>query len=183
MRNTVIWISLMLVVPHTAIAAPPKELYGKSVTVSWGETREQKWPGETNWHQVTRAGQLIVYVSSAGRAFNRMTFSGSGPGGRKGSGNSDQVAGAGGDKYENRALNFQSRSLSMITPMSGGARSVNITFSEGFAGCSASVLTGKSGTGKIVMRSLLHQGQEFEIRSVQSGAASCSISNGNLFGG
>ena len=183
MFGKALWLISFLVLADQALAAPPKDLFGKSITVSWSETREQKWPGEAQFQKVPRAGEVIIYVSSAGRVFNRMSFSGSRRGGKM-VGNSDQVAGAGSDKYENRVVNFQSRSLSMHTPMAGGARSVTVDFSEGFGSCTAAVITGKSaGAGKMVMKSLMDNGMEFEIRSVTTGAANCSISEGNKFGG
>ena len=183
MRTALIVFSISSLFCSSAFAAPPKELLGKSVSISWNETREQKWPGESQLRHVNRNGDLIIYVSSAGRVFNRLSYGGGGGRGKaKYKGSSDQVGGGGSDGFENRVVNFQGQSLSLHTPMSGGVRAINVSFSDGFTGCTASVLTGKEGSGKIVMKSL-GSGKEFEIHSISTGGAHCSISEGNLFGG
>ena len=40
---------LGLLLPQASYAAPPKDLYGKSVIVSWTETREQRPLGVVRW--------------------------------------------------------------------------------------------------------------------------------------
>ena len=61
------WLFVCLIYSPAIAGGPPKELMGKSVSISWNETREQKWPGETQLRHVNRNGDLIIYVSSAGR--------------------------------------------------------------------------------------------------------------------
>jgi len=166
-------------------SAAPAQLYEKSVIVSWSETREQSTSASDGVRSVTRNGELSVYVSSAGRVFNRLTFSGYGMGRRGGtrmrSGSSEQVSGEQSDRA--RSLSFSGRTMAAISPMGGGARRILVTFDNGFSGCSAEVLTGKaSGESTIRGRSLMNPGVSVQIHSIKTGAASCKIQNGNVFG-
>jgi hypothetical protein len=167
--------------------AAPAQLYEKSIVVSWSETREQTSSAAmaSGPRSVTRNGELSVYISSAGRTFNRLTFSGYGMGrrggGRMRSGSSEQVSGESSDRA--RSLSFSGRTMTAVSPMGGGARRILVTFDSGFSGCSAQVLTGKaSGESTIRSRSLMNPGSRVEILSVKTGAASCKIQNGNVFG-
>jgi hypothetical protein len=165
--------ALLLLSATAHAGSAPKELYGKSITVSWTEEREQKEPWDRHHKFVMRAGKFIIYVSGAGRAFTRFDYAG----GRTEP--SDQVA------TDNaaipRVLNFQGRSLSIIMPLEGGARNIAITFDDNFGGCSARVLTGKpQGTAKLIAQSL-NGGHRFEIFSVKTGPAACNIQDGNVF--
>jgi hypothetical protein len=90
--------------------SPPKELYGKSITVSWTEEREQRQPWEQRHTFVMRPGKFTIYVSGAGRAFTRFNYTIHGT-----SEPSDQV-GTGNAVFP-RVLNFQGRSLSIIMPL------------------------------------------------------------------
>ncbi len=177
MRGILSGMLFVLLLIDIASAAAPTQLLGKSVVISWTETRMQKWPGDQNLRSAVRAGELRIYVSSTGKIFNRLSMRGRGPGG-----SSDQVAGGGSDNYENRIVSFQGRSMTQATPMVGGVRRVAADFNESFSGCAAQVLTGmESGAKKIVMKSL-GSGLPFEIHSIQTSSASCSIQNGNVFG-
>ena len=66
-------VGLGPLVPGAAEAGPPKELYGKSVTVSWNESREQRPVGEETWRRVDGIETLNMYISDAGRVFNRQS--------------------------------------------------------------------------------------------------------------
>ena len=178
---------------YSDAVAAPAQLYEKSVVVSWSETREQTSSAEmTNAvRSVTRNGEFSVYVSSAGRAFNRLTFSGYGMGGpgygtggrgrRFLSGSSEQVGGEGSGSA--RSLSFSGRTMTAISSMQGGARRILVTFDNGFSGCSAEVLTGKAGgVSKIANPSLITPGARVEIHTVKTSAASCKVQNGNVFG-
>ena len=176
MRSILSGILFVLLSNDIARAAAPSQLLGKSIIVSWTETRMQKWPGEKNTYSTVRAGELRIYVSSAGKIFNRLSMRGRGPGG-----SSDQVAGGGPDKYENRIVSFQGRSMTQATPMEGGVRRVAADFNDNFSGCTAQVLTGmEAGAKKIVMKSV-GSGLPFEIHSIQTSSASCSVQDGNVF--
>jgi hypothetical protein len=171
--------------------AAPAQLYGKSVIVTWSEDRVQKSGLRDTPSYVSRNGEFSVYVSSAGRAFNRMTYAGTrsaggggvghGRSGRHASGSSDQVGGEG--QGISRSVSFSGRTMSTTTPMDGGARRILVTFDGDFSGCNAQVLTGKAaGVAKIRSTSSMNAGMPLEIESVKSGRASCKVQNGNIFG-
>ena len=166
-------------------SAAPAQLYEESVVVSWSETRKQTSSAsmENAPRSVPRNGEFSVYISSAGRAFNRLTFSGAAMGrrGQMRSGSSEQVGGEGSGTARN--VSFLGRTMTAISPMQGGARRILVTFDNGFSGCSADVLTGKAGgASKIGARSVMNPGVRVEIHSVKTGAATCRVQNGNVFG-
>jgi hypothetical protein len=154
--------------------AAPAQLYGKSVVVSWTEERIQRDLGKEKFRPSPHQGGFSVYVSSAGHIFNRMSIA---AGHRSGS--SDRLGAAG-----NRNISFQGNSMSSVQQSQGGARRILITFDQQFASCTAEVIRGKeTGASRILARSKLRPGVRVEIQSVRTGAASCSVRNGNVFGG
>ena len=171
-----------------SLAAPPKELYGKSVSVTWSETRDEKVAEIQRIRHRTRGGEFILYVSSAGRVFNRLSYAYAqgvlydyNGKNAQGKDTSDQIGGQSGG-FENRQVSFQGRSLSVLTALGGGARSLTVTFDQTFAGCSATVVTGKeSGSGTIKTKVQGEVG--IEIVSMSTSSAYCTISAGNRFGG
>jgi hypothetical protein len=168
-----------IVLSGSAAFAAPTQLYGKSVVVSWTEEREQRVEGEATTHNVGRNGSFSVYVSSAGKPFSRMSFAFSKSRGGLKYGKKDAV---GGEGSGNRKVTFSGNSMSVGMGMQSGARSILVTFDGGFQGCSAQVLTGKeSGASSIKAKSLV-DGTRLEIISVKTGAASCKIQDGNVFG-
>ena len=163
-----------------AIAAPA-QLYGKSVVVTWFEERDQRVDGEEQIRNVGRNGQFSVYLSAAGRPFTRMNYSFSRPRGRSASGSKDAVGGE--SSGGNRSVVFQGNTLSVGMTMGGGARRILVNFENGFQSCSAQVLTGKAeGVDRIRAKSIVN-GKHIEILSVKTGAASCKVQDGNVFGG
>lgn len=105
--------------PAAAFAAPA-QLYGKSVVVTWSETREHK--GAAQGSTVSRHGEFSAYVSSAGRVFNRLTYSGLVGAPRHyprfQSGSSDRVNGEGSGQA--RSVAFSGHTMTSITLMDGG---------------------------------------------------------------
>lgn len=188
MRGVTIFLALWLsatihfVLPVVAEAALPPQLRGKSVVVSWSEERMQRPLGEGPLRQVTRYGEFWVYVSSAGRVFNRLRMSASSRRGFR-SGDSDQGGDTASDR-RTRSVNFQGRSLMVTTTQTGGARRITVNFDQDFGSCSAQVIRAKEvGASKMIGQSLIRPGQLTEIHSVRAGAASCSVRSGNVFGG
>jgi len=163
---------------NAAIAAP-SQLYGKSVVVSWTEEREQRVNGDPTIRNVGRSGSFSVYLSSAGKPFSRMSYAFSGAKGGLKHGKKDAVGGEGSD---NRKVAFSGNTMSVGMGMSGGARNILATFDGSFGSCNAHVLTGKeSGSSSIRAKSMVN-GNKVEILSVKTGAASCRIQDGNVFG-
>ena len=75
-------IPLAALAAPAAASEPPKELYGKSVVVTWNEERVQRREDQREFRTVTIRGEYSVYVSSEGRLFNRVTMEN--PRGQKG---------------------------------------------------------------------------------------------------
>ena len=162
-----------MALPQIARADPPSELLGRSVTVSWQETRMQRPVGETEFHSGTSAHDLITYISSEGRVFTRLTGSASG-----GSGKSEQVAEEGGS----RVPHFSGATMEIFAPYAaGGMRQIVVTFEPGFGSCSASVASLEQ-AGQTVFRGYsLIQKRPVEFHSVSMTGATCSVRTGNVF--
>jgi len=158
---------------QAAYAAPPNELYGKSVSIAWTETREQRPVGEENWRQVGGNQTFNLYVSEAGRVFNKVSYATRGGSAER----EGEIAGSG-----KRSINFNGRSLLALMPWgSGGATRITADFDAGFGSCSAQVTRAKESAGATtrVYSGIIKRVNE--IRSVQVGGASCSIRSGNVF--
>jgi hypothetical protein len=165
---------LGLLLPQASYAAPPKDLYGKSVIVSWTETREQRPLGEEAWHQVSGSISMNLYVSEVGRVFNNIAYSTRrGSAERKG-----EIAGSG-----ERSINFNGRSLLILMRYGkGGATRIMVDFDAGFAGCSGQVTRAKESEGAIIRNFSGITKRVNEVKAVQVGGVSCSIRSGNVFG-
>ena len=163
----------------SAARAAPSQLYGKSVVVSWTEEREQRVNGEATTRNVGRNGNFSVYLSSAGKPFSRMSYAFSRAKGGLKHGKRDAVGGEGGSA---RSVAFSGNTMSVGMAMSGGARNVLVSFDGGFQSCSAQVLTGKEGGASHIKTKSMVSGNDVEIISVKTGAASCRIQDGNVFG-
>jgi len=179
MRVLHLAILLSCALPSAAFAAAPKQLYGKSITVSWLETRSQRdsQAGPT-FKPVGIPFSNIFYISSAGRVF--MRTSARSPGG---AGSNDKV-GASGSNAEGgaREVTFSGNRIVSTTASQGGAgRQVSITFDPSLSSCTAQVITGMPPGKKSVVVKSITTGNTVEFESVSAGPASCSIASGNPF--
>ena len=159
-------IALMSSAPD-ANAAPP-QLYNKSITVTWGESGVYK--RISDGVNVSPSGQFqrIYYISGAGRVFTR------------GTNKSGQYGGsreAGPEKTAD-SVKFEGNSLVAVGVNLGVARRLSAMFDAGFSSCTASVTIGKSGAGTRITG---FDGAVYEVISMQPGAISCSIRDGNAF--
>jgi len=154
-------------------AAPSRELYGRSVSVTWTETREQRPVGEEAWRQVGGSHTLNIYLSEAGRVFNNESYSTRGGSAERGA----QIAGSG----KGRSFNFNGRSLVILMASGGAATRIIVAFDAGFSTCSAQVTRAKE-TGETIVRA--YSGiikANIEIKSTRVGGVSCGIRSGNVF--
>jgi len=152
----------------------PKQLHGKSVVVAWPEERMQRDVGQPSFYPVKAAHNLSVYVSTAGRVFNRMTnITGAGIA------SSDQLAGSEG---AGRVPVFDAQKMSMaLNYRSGGHRQIEVEFKPAFDGCTAKVtFVRQPGAPTMGFSGITKKWIEFQ--SVAPGEASCEISTGNVFG-
>jgi hypothetical protein len=164
------------------VAAAPAALYGKSVVISWSETSQQRYVGEENFRTVQRSVQMSIYVSTQGRVFSRQTNTV----GRAGTGSTEQVSGQRGGEHAPgapRVSGFNGHEMALMGPLPGGIRHVLVSFDEGFTSCTATAgLAVESGKATTNGKSPIN-GRPLQITKVTAGSASCSIRDGNVFGG
>jgi hypothetical protein len=162
-------------------STPPKQLYGKSVIVSWTESRSQRAVGEQAFRPMSVNLQRSVYVSTAGRVFAR-TSAGATSGRRSVSGAAESV-GTTGTNFSGGAHNvqFQGNSIIMTGGFTASARRVMINFDNSFESCTAQAITAKEVGAKIAVWRGIGSGRLLEVESVSAGPASCSVRSGNVF--
>jgi hypothetical protein len=160
---------------YGALAAP-QSFYGKTLRVTWNETRSQRVRGEGDFKSVSVPLSYSVYVSSKGQLFKRLTSTSSS--GRN-TGSKDRVGMSGTDSEGAGSVSFQGNTLVSTTNNGGLGRRIRISF-DGGSSCSAEVLSGKTGTGAATVRSNA-TGKMLEFESVAAGTASCSVAEGNAF--
>jgi hypothetical protein len=170
---------LMFLIWPAIAGAAPQALYGKSITVSWNETRSQRDGQAGAFRPVSIPYIQTYYISTQGRIFTRSTAKG---GSGAGFGSVEAVAGNAPKGYvDARNITFKANGMVITTAFGGAGRHVDVTFDSGFAGCSAHVVTAmQSGAKTAVVRSIA-TGGNVEFESVSAGPASCSIATGNAF--
>ena len=171
--------TLVLALTTPAAFAAPAGLYGKSVVVSWTENRMQTTDRSATPVSKTASARLSVYVSDKGRAFSRVSMTVDR--GRRGtaSGQRDAVQGEG----SARSVNFSGNSMTVTAPRGdAGALMIRVTFDAGFQGCSAHVISGKSGGAGFTRVHSMVTGGTYDMYSIQASGESCSIQSGNVFG-
>jgi hypothetical protein len=159
----------------SGVLAAPQSLYGKTLRVTWNESRSQRVQGGGEFKAVSIPLSYTVYVSSKGQVFKRLTSTNA-SGNRTGS--KDRVGVSGSDSQGAGSISFQGNTLISTANNGGLGRRIRISF--GGSSCSAEVLTGKAGSGVATHRSNA-TGKMMEFQSVSAGAASCSLQDGNAF--
>jgi hypothetical protein len=161
-----------------AFAQAPAALRGKSIVVSWTESRSQRNPGETAFRPVSLPFDFTVYVSGEGRAFKRLMSQSST---RRAVGTKDTV-GAGGTNAEGIAATaIRGNSITHSGTSGGLGRRIQITLDRSFSSCTAEVVSGKPPGAKVVSVRSVATGNMVEFESVSAGSATCSIRAGNAF--
>jgi hypothetical protein len=170
-------ICLAMTATTCAAQAAPKELYGKSVTVSWLETRSQRDGQSGPFKPVGLPFTNVFYISTEGRLFARSSTRSPG-----GAGAIDRVGTSGGNAAgDARNVTFSGNRIVSNAKFQGAARHIEIGFDPGFSSCTAQVITAMpSGAKTAVVRSIT-TGSNVEFESVSAGPASCSIATGNPF--
>lgn len=160
-----------------AHAAPPKELYGKSITVSWLETRSQRDGQSGPFKPVGLPFTNVYYISSEGRLFVRSSTRSPG-----GAGAVDRVGASGGNAAgDARNVTFSGNRIVSNASFQGAARHTEIDFAPGFSSCTARVITAMPAGAKTAVVRSITTGSNVEFESVSAGPASCSITAGNPF--
>lgn len=173
-----IWFFLLpgvVVTMHasSAMAAAPDSLRNKSFTVVWSEVHNQSRNGG-EFREVSVPYQWTMYVSSAGRGFTRL-HAGSG----RGAG-SHEVVGKQGTSFGGGAHSATFTSSGFVQTANFGEAARQISVDVTGSGCSAKVTVGKI-PGVAVAKYTRTDGQHYEIRSLEAGAASCQMQDGNAF--
>jgi hypothetical protein len=158
---------------NAAYAGTPAQLLSKSVVIDWTDTRSQRDGDNPEFHTVNGSHTLSVYISSAGRPFIRQVNRT-----RVGSGGRDRAPGQNGS----RAAVFEGESMTVFGQTRGGAQRTVVRFDNGFAACSATTGLGfQSGQTSVSISPIT--GRRVETRSLTVTGVSCSVRNGNVFGG
>jgi hypothetical protein len=158
---------------NVALAEPPENLLGKSVVVTWSDTRSQRDGDDPEFHTVNGSHTLSVYVSTAGRAFIRQTNTT-----RRGSGTRDQAPGENGS----RTAVFNGRSMTVMGQSRGGVQRTIVNFDNDFTSCNATTgLAFQDGQTSISISPIT--GRRVEMRSLTVNSVSCSLQSGNVLGG
>jgi hypothetical protein len=186
---------LACLAPTIAMAGPPTQLYGKSISVKWEEDKHNKYvSGEEEDVTVNRA--VGMYVSSQGRMFVRSSNSVKGGGpfsmrpqttsrGAPGLAAAESVSPDGtvisNSRYHTK-WEFHGRSMVGFTALDSGVRRVTVNFDESFRTCTFDVTYGKeSGVPGIVAHAL--NNRLIMVTSRKRTAQSCAVTDGNIFGG
>jgi hypothetical protein len=183
--RTLMIAATIIVQSESFVLAAPRQLYGKSIVVSWQEERLQRRDGDDQPVSMSASGTLQVYISDQGRPFSRLTMGIITRRGKFKSGNADAVDGAGsreGGKTFARNISFGGQSMAITQPRgAGGAMRVLVDFDRGFENCTAHILIGK-GSGQAMMKThSLATGKRVDIYSAKASAETCQTHVGNLF--
>jgi hypothetical protein len=158
-----------------AIAAPAPDIVGKSVVVSWSESRHLRREGQERTVNVSY--KLSIYLSSNGRPFTRMAASSG-----AGAASNDTVGGSGSTLANGaRGVTANGHSVSVTGVFGSFAHSVRIEVGQGGSSCAGQVVIGKeAGGGGKTFRSAI-TGKTTEVLSATPSALSCSVQAGNVF--
>jgi hypothetical protein len=167
-------VLVMVIATQAHAAGAPDALKGKSVILSWTETRQQRHVGEPSFYSYNASVSLNVYVSTAGRVFSRRTTST-----RAGAGTIERAPGGSGG--QGKAL-FAGQTMTLIGVTTGGAYRTSVDFDASFISFSARVaLAFQSGRTSITLSPITKK--YLEIKSTTVNGMSCSVRAGNVLAG
>jgi hypothetical protein len=173
-------VALTLLSSGVAYAASaPKELYGKSIVITWIEHRSQRHLDQANFQDVNVPLSRKIYISTKGQWFGR--FAAMSPKGREGG---YEAIGTSGTTHSGgpRDVQFSGRTITLTGTSAGGlARRTTIEFNESFTTCEAHIIFAKQTGSDVVVGRNLVTGQLQEYRSATVSSVSCSVRDGNVF--
>jgi hypothetical protein len=178
MNNTLVRLfALAFIAPSCALAQgsqtkAPDQLKGKSVTISYNETR--KSAPEDGGQIATRTVpfKLILYVSSDGNLFNRLLAG-------RNTKSSDQTKGEKDlSQFADRETTFDKQKMTVANHFGSrkGSRVIEASFNETFTSCSATAVI--TVTGEYVRRRLMTGGFE-RLYSASTSDVTCAVVDGN----
>ena len=151
-------------------AAAPAELLNKTVTVSYTITIPAKGPNGVV-RTGTRNATRTIYISSAGRAFGRVSR-------RDARGGSETKEAAPGER--GNTLRFEGSRLVGVMPFVSGAAQMSITFGAGGQSCDAAITLGRD-SGKALQWKGVNGATYVAVGQPSVSNVSCSIRAGNAF--
>jgi hypothetical protein len=126
-----VFTALTLLSAAAHAGSPPKELYGKSIIVSWTEQHNQRFTGDANYRNVLVPLSNSIYISATGRVFTRTIVGTWAPHEAVGTGGTSPGGGP-------RQIQFSARTMTWTGASTGGVgRRITIDFNEGFTTCQA----------------------------------------------
>lgn len=177
MRPVAIGLVVAVVLTPAGVIAAPSQLYGRSVTVSWTDTRSQRVVGlQPAFQPIAIPFTLTVYISTEGHIFRRLVAIADGR-----SGADERVGASHSGANGGFSVQFQGNSMIAIGSSGGFAHRVQVTFDGGFGNCTARVIAAMQSGSKTAMLRSTTTGYTIEVESASAGAASCSIAQGNPF--
>ena len=156
--------------PTASALAAPAELLNKTITVTYSTAIPAKG-SDGSTRTATRSSVRIIYISSAGRIFTRLT--------RRDSGTTD-VKDAAPENPKNN-FHFEGSKLVGVMTFATGAALMTIGFEGSGQSCSANLISGRD-KGAFRFKGLNGVMYDATGPATFSGV-SCSIASGNAFGG
>jgi len=181
-------LTLLTGVAHAGSA--PRELYGKSIIITWTEHRSQRQLGEADFRDVDRSLSRKIYISTKDQWFDRFasTFGGRGAGLRRLRQITHEAAregiGTSGTTFAGgvRQVQFIGKTITLTGTSAGGlARRFTIEFNENFGTCETHIIFAKQAGSEVVVGRSLRTGEPIQIRSATVNSVSCSVRDGNVF--
>ena len=163
--------------------APPRQLYGKSVVLTWDTSVSFQYTGLGEpIRKAVLQNAMSIYVSSMGRVFRKTSNIVRTPKGEFARGASRAPDGKvikSGSTYEHE-IDFEGQKLFLTMKSESGARQVAVDFANDFGGCTLHVLYGKEENAPgIVIRA--PSGRLTMMDSASSKNEACSVKDGNVF--
>lgn len=163
--------------PYSAFAEDaqsemPEQVKGRSIIVSYLETRKAKPEGGAELSTRVVPNKLIVYISADGNIFNRLVV------GRKQK-SSDQTSGSkDSTQFADRTAIFEKNKLTVANLFGGGkgSRVIEASFNESITKCTATVVVSVKGE---FARQRTMNGTIDLLYSAVASDISCAIVEGN----
>ena len=172
-RSGFIAVAILLVADRAAAQGAPRELYNKTIQISFNITVPARTSDGRNL-SAQRDTTYRIYVSTAGRVFAREL--------RHSGRNRDALDKGPESRGASGSFSFAGTVLVGTVAHISGARRVTVNFNPGFQGCSVSVIIGKEVPGKVVWKGI--DGVTYTATgNLRISTPSCSIREGNLLNG
>jgi hypothetical protein len=160
--------------PEADKTKPFPQLFGKSVVITYKETRKAKpvHDGKLGNMMVrTVPFKIIIYISKDGNVFNRLLAG-------RNIKSSDQTRGSqDGTQFAEREATFAEQKMSLVNTFGrNGVRDISATFDDKFAACTAAVTVKID--GEYTRRRLMKGGFELLYAATNDNIA-CAIVDGN----